>query len=343
MRTARWIMPLLLLLLVPLPLLVAPRDARAIPGGLALYAIGLAAWWLSQRAEADRLRSTLIGALMGLAAAYLAMPLLRFLAYPPLEFGDSAAGHTLLVLALYLGLGLLGAGWGARVGAVSAAEGIPRDVSSAPPPLRKICDTSVLIDGRIADMAEAGFVDGTLIIPQFILRELQSIADSAEPLKRNRGRRGLDVVKRLQEIEDVTVEITAADYPDEREVDHKLLRLATDLEASLITNDFNLNKVARVRSIKVLNLNDLVNALKTIFLPGEVIQTTVTRSGKEPGQGIAYLDDGTMVVVDGGAAHVGRQVRTVVTNIHQTTAGRMIFSRFEDVAGRKSEAEDKQS
>jgi uncharacterized protein YacL len=181
-------------------------------------------------------------------------------------------------------------------------------------------------------MAEAGFIDGTLVIPQFVLRELQGIADSSEQLRRNRGRRGLGVVEKLQAIKGIRVEIPIIDYADEREVDHKLIRLATDLGASLFTNDFNLNKVARVRSIRVLNLNDLINALKTILLPGEEITLVMTRAGKEQGQGVAYLDDGTMVVVDGGGNYVGKTVKVVVTNIHQTTAGRMIFTRFEEVA-----------
>ncbi len=224
----------------------------------------------------------------------------------------------------------------------TAAESRPGEPEISPSmPHLKICDTSVLIDGRLADMAQAGFVDGELVIPQFILRELQGIADSSEQLKRNRGRRGLDIVKRLQDIPDIKVSIPAKDFPEEREVDHKLMLLANETGAALVTNDFNLNKLARVRSIKVLNLNDLVNALKTIYLPGEEIQITVSRAGKEAGQGIAYLDDGTMVVVDSGASHVGHQIKAVVTNIHQTTAGRMIFTRFEDVVSKRGHTEDK--
>jgi rRNA-processing protein FCF1 len=340
--TRAWV-PLGLLPLLAAPFILAPGDARAIPFGLCLYALAVIFWLLLFRIEPDTRRAVVLGAGAGAAFAFCLTPLVNAVSRSPSGIADSSAGRGIAIAFFYVTAIILGAAIALeRVRRARAPESdAGRDARVAAAHLLKICDTSVLIDGRIAEMAEAGFVDGELVIPQFILRELQSIADSSDQLKRNRGRRGLDIVKRLQEVKDITVSIPSTDFADEREVDHKLIRLAGDLGAVLITNDFNLNKVARVRSIKVLNLNDLVNALKTIYLPGEIVVTQVTRSGKEPGQGIAYLDDGTMVVVDGGAGYVGRQIRVVVTNIHQTTAGRMIFSRFEEAVGRKGEGEEK--
>lgn len=337
-----WVL-LALLPLIAAPFLLAPGDDRALPIGLGLYALGAVVWLLLLRLCSDSRRALVIGSACGALFAFVLSPLVFSISRSPSGIGDSTAGRAIAFVALYLASIVFGAAIALERVRRDVAEKVDAGPGPAASPLLKVCDTSVLIDGRIAEMAEAGFVDGELVIPQFILRELQSIADSSDQLKRNRGRRGLDIVKRLQETKGITVSIPATDYADEKEVDHKLIHLAFDLNAALITNDFNLNKVARVRSIKVLNLNDLVNALKTIYLPGELIVTSVTRAGKEPNQGVAYLDDGTMVVVDGGAAYVGRPVRVCVTNIHQTTAGRMIFSRFEEAVGRKGEGEEKSS
>jgi len=192
----------------------------------------------------------------------------------------------------------------------------------------KILDTSVIIDGRIADMAETGFVEGSLIVPRFVLRELQSIADSSDPMKRRRGRRGLEVLNRLQSDPELNVELVETDFPDIREVDAKLVALAKSTGAKVLTNDYNLNKVAELQGAGVLNINGLAEALKPVVLPGEPIAVRVVKEGKEPGQGVAYLDDGTMVVVDSGKNWMGQTVEVVVTSVLQTTAGRMIFARL---------------
>ena len=192
----------------------------------------------------------------------------------------------------------------------------------------KILDTSVIIDGRIADIAETGFLEGVLIIPQFILKELQHIADSSDPIKRNRGRRGLEILHKIQKRIDVQVEIDEQDFPKIKEIDAKLVELAKLLQAKLITNDFNLNKVAELQGVSVLNVNELANALKPVVLPGEVIEVQVLKEGKEYGQGIAYLDDGTMIVIDHAKKLIGKTVSVSVTSVLQTTAGRMIFGQL---------------
>lgn len=194
----------------------------------------------------------------------------------------------------------------------------------------KLVDTSVIIDGRIADVCQTGFVEGTLLVPRFILKELQNIADSADELRRAKGRHGLDVLKVLQDPEKshLQLKIIEDDPKDVREVDGKLVILARQYHAKILTNDFNLNKVAQIEGIQVLNINDLANALKPVVLPDEQMEIKIIKEGKEPTQGVGYLDDGTMVVVDGGRAYMGRTVSVLVTSVLQTTAGRMIFTRF---------------
>ncbi len=196
----------------------------------------------------------------------------------------------------------------------------------------KLLDTSVIIDGRIADITETGFLEGTLVIPQFILRELQHIADSSDQLKRNRGRRGLDILQKIQKKVDIRVEISDMEFPEIREVDNKLVAMAKALNAKIVTNDFNLNKVAELHGVGVLNINELTNALRPVVLPGEDMRVYVLKEGKEYNQGIAYLDDGTMVVVDNGRRHIGQTIDVCVTSVLQTTAGRMIFSRLKEEA-----------
>lgn len=191
----------------------------------------------------------------------------------------------------------------------------------------KILDTSVIIDGRIAEVCEAGFLDGVFVVPQFILQELQHIADSPDPLKRARGRRGLDILHRIQKMSHITVRITDEDFPKIREVDSKLVALARSHDAKIITNDFNLNKVAELQGVTVLNINELANALKPVVLPGESMRVFVIKEGKEYNQGVAYLDDGTMVVVENGRRLIGKNAEVTVTSVLQTTAGRMIFSK----------------
>ena len=194
----------------------------------------------------------------------------------------------------------------------------------------KILDTSVIIDGRIADIAETGFLDGNLVIPQFVLRELQMVADSADSLKRNRGRRGLDILQRIQKIANLEIRIVEEDFPQIREVDLKLIELAKLYGCKIVTNDFNLNKVAQLRGVEVLNINELANALKPIVLPGETMRVFILKEGKEYNQGVAYLDDGTMVVVDNARRMISKTIDVSVTSVLQTTAGKMIFGKFDD-------------
>lgn len=196
----------------------------------------------------------------------------------------------------------------------------------------KLLDTSVIIDGRIADISETGFIEGTLVVPQFVLTELQHIADSSDTLKRTRGRRGLDILKKLQDERMTKVEITEEDFEDVQEVDLKLVRLAKKRgnDTQIVTNDFNLNKVCELHHVKVLNINDLANAVKPVVIPGEDMQVMVIKDGKEHNQGVAYLDDGTMIVVEGGRSYIGQAITVTVTSVLQTSAGRMIFAKPKD-------------
>ena len=195
----------------------------------------------------------------------------------------------------------------------------------------KVLDTSVIIDGRIADICRTGFVEGRLNVPRFILRELQSIADSEDALKRNRGRRGLDVLRLLQKEPKVEIHIADRDYPEIADVDAKLVQFSKEIGAIVLTNDYNLNKVAELQGVKVLNINELANALKPVVLPGEEMSVLVLREGKEIGQGVGYLDDGTMIVIDGGKKYVGSEVEVVVTSVLQTPAGKMIFTKLKSL------------
>jgi uncharacterized protein YacL len=237
--------------------------------------------------------------------------------------------HSFVLIVLpYLGL-VLGAEHGEWLDP-------PRFVSlfrsTVPARHYKILDTSVIIDGRIAEVCETGFIDGTLVIPQFVLKELQLVADSADSLKRNRGRRGLDLLQRIQKMSDIDVQISDVDFPDVHEVDLKLIELARTLKGKIVTNDFNLNKVAQLRGVEVLNVNELTHSLRPVVLPGESMTVFILKEGKEYNQGVAYLDDGTMVVVDNARRHIGKTIDIVVTSVLQTTAGKMIFGRFIDAA-----------
>lgn len=191
----------------------------------------------------------------------------------------------------------------------------------------KLLDTSVIIDGRIADICDTGFIEGTLLIPVFVLEELQHIADSSDVLKRTRGRRGLDILQRIRQSTKVKVEITNVDFDDIAEVDSKLVRLGQQVGGKIITNDYNLNKVAQLRGVEVLNINELSNAVKPVVIPGETMHVTIVKAGKEPGQGVAYLDDGTMIVVENGYHHMNESITVEVTSALQTAAGRMIFAK----------------
>jgi len=193
-----------------------------------------------------------------------------------------------------------------------------------------ILDTSVIIDGRIADICDTGFVEGTLLVPRFVLDELQYIADSSDSMKRSRGRRGLDILNRMQKSSGIHIEVVDQDFPKLKGVDAKLVAMAKKMNGRIITNDFNLNKVAELQGIKILNVNELANALKPVVLPGEIMTVKIIKDGKEPGQGVAYLDDGTMIIVDNAQKFQGSNVEVVVTSVLQTTAGRMIFSELKE-------------
>lgn len=201
----------------------------------------------------------------------------------------------------------------------------------------KIVDTNIIIDGRILDICKTGFVDGTLIVPRFVLKELQYIADSSDVLRRNRGRRGLDILHGMQKSPNIDIRISEQDFPEIKEVDAKLIELGKSLNAKVITNDFNLNQIAELQAVAVLNINELANAVKPVILPGEAMTVRVVKEGKEYAQGVAYLDDGTMVVVDNGRSLMGQTIDVVVTSILQTAAGRMIFTKKkEESNGRRN-------
>ncbi len=236
----------------------------------------------------------------------------------------------LIVVATYVGVRLSIRNKERLRHLLKIGEGDTKEVSQGRMPTSKILDSSVLIDGRIADICSTEFIEGELIIPNFVLSELQEIADSSDSLKRNRGRTGLDIAKRMQSEINVGVTILNEDFLQLPSVDVKLIALAKKMSASIITNDFNLNKVADLQGVKVLNINDLSNAIKPMVLPGERMVVNVIKEGKEADQGIAYLDDGTMVVVEEGKKFVGTQIEVSVTGVLQTSAGRMIFTKFEE-------------
>ena len=238
-------------------------------------------------------------------------------------------------LVFLLGLPYLGLVIGARFG----HEQFPGPSGHASPgasnATTKVLDTSVIIDGRVADLCETGFLEGPFLVPHFILNELQHIADSSDSLKRARGRRGLDILNKIQKMPDVDVRIVEEDFPHVKEVDAKLVVLAKKVGGRIITNDLNLNKVAELQGVRVLNINELCNALRPVVLPGETIRVFVLKEGKEAGQGVAYLDDGTMIVVNNARRCIGRNVDVTVTSVLQTTAGRMIFTRLKEETERE--------
>ena len=270
----------------------------------------------------SRLLGAIIGFIAGLAIARAIEAGLFWT-----DFADRRVeffhGFLLIVLP-YLGL-VLGAKNGEWLEPVRLV-GLFRPVG--PERRYRILDTSVIIDGRIADVCETGFIDGTLVIPQFVLKELQLVADSGDSMKRNRGRRGLDILQKIQKMAAVEVTISDVDFPEVREVDLKLIELARTLQGKIVTNDFNLNKVAQLRGVDVLNVNELANALKPVVLPGELMKVFILKEGKEYNQGVAYLDDGTMVVVDNARKMISKTIDIVVTSVLQTTAGKMIFGRY---------------
>ena len=279
-----------------------------------------------------RLIGAVTGSVLGIFGAALFCLVLRS---APLSGATSAAIQIFVLLLMsYVGL-LVGASKGdllnpAALGTVFSSDRPTRRSA-------KVLDTSVIIDGRIADIAEAGFIDGMMVVPEFVLRELQTVADSTDASKRQRGRRGLDMLQRMQSNTSIQVQIVPDDFPSIHEVDLKLLELAKKWEAKVVTNDFNLNKVAHLHHVEVLNINDLANALKPVVLPGEKMNVLILKEGKEYNQGVGYLDDGTMVVVDHARKLIGKSVDISVTSVLQTASGKMIFGKMEE-NGRASEA-----
>ncbi|MFH1114913.1 MAG: PIN domain-containing protein [Pseudomonadota bacterium] len=295
------------------PTLSAAAGIAGIFLGLGL--LSLVRMWV--KLEVHQLIGGAVGTIGGALLAVLISSGLYYQIDPP-EVSALLYGLTLINLMLV----------GMQLGTAKAAELKALPGSTVPMSRRivGILDTSVIIDGRIADVCETGFLDGDLIIPEFVLQELQTIADSAENTKRIRGRRGLDILNKIRKQSLVNIIIENTDYPDIKEVDQKLISMAKETGHALLTNDFNLNKVAEVHSIQVLNMNRLANALKPVVLPGEIMKIQILKEGKEAGQGVAYLEDGTMVVVDHGKKQMGRTVEATVTSVLQTPAGRMIFA-----------------
>lgn len=278
-----------------------------------------------QRASMRRLIGAAIGSILGILGSYLMGLVLGRTSIP--DGSRSFMDVGLLLVMTYIGL-VVGANKGdmLNLSALGGLFGSERSTRRMP----KVLDTSVIIDGRIADICEAHFMDGVLLIPQFVLRELQFVADSADGLKRQRGRRGLEVLQRIQKMPHLEVEIADDDFPAVADVDLKLIELAKRYDGKIVTNDYNLNKVASLQGIEILNVNQLANSLKPVVLPGETMRVFILREGKEYNQGVAYLDDGTMVVVDGARRMINKTIDITVTSVHQTTAGKMIFGRIDE-------------
>lgn len=314
-----------------------PFNLSRIWAGGAGLAFGLVVFLVEVRLKRTSLRRLIgasIGTILGILAAYLMTLVLAHTSMPEAE--RSFIGMAVLLVMTYIGM-IVGADKGDMLNLQAFGGVFGNDRTQ--PRMLKVVDTSVIIDGRIADICESHFVDGTLLIPAFVLRELQMVADSADPLKRQRGRRGLEVIQRIQKMPHVDVEVVDEDFPQIAEVDLKLIELAKRHDCKIVTNDFNLNKVAGVHGIEILNVNQLANALKPVVLPGETMRVFILREGKEYNQGVAYLDDGTMVVVDGARKMINKTIDINVTSVHQTTAGKMIFGRFDDRADRADRAE----
>jgi uncharacterized protein YacL len=293
------------------------------------YVTVVPASWLIRRVQ-ELSTAEFVTAVIGLFVGLLLGLLLGL----PLAQIDGPLGTWLpLGISLFLGLGMMGLTVAKRFDLIAAAEGTglvrrpgePKASSEGEP--RIVVDTSVLIDGRIAEIIESGFVYGTLVVPRFVLAELQHIADSSDTLRRNRGRRGLEILNRMQRDARTPVEIVEDDAPGIAEVDAKLVELAKRRSHVVLTNDFNLNRVAELQGVRVMNINSLANAVKPAVLPGEDLRVKVIQEGKEAGQGVGFLDDGTMIVVEGGARLIDREVDLTVTRVLQTVAGRMIFAQ----------------
>ncbi len=318
---------------------VRPFDT-SLRGAIGLGLFGGALIMLAEmrlrHAALSRVIGGAIGMLLGVAGAALAAAVLR----SAIGDGTSAALQILiLVLGAYLGVAVGGAqGESLNLSALGVFQKkTESNVTS------KVLDTSVIIDGRIADIAEAGFLDGPILIPQFVLWELQAIADSSDTARRNRGRRGLDMLRRLQENSDLQIEVTERDFPKLKEVDQKLVELAREVEGKIVTTDFNLNKLAAVQGVSTLNINELANAVKPVMMAGESMSVLIQKEGKEHNQGVAYLDDGTMVVVDHARHLISKRADIIVTSVLQTSAGKMIFGKLEQGDPQSDQPDARQS
>jgi uncharacterized protein YacL len=298
-----------------LPPLVAAACGGLLGGCIIFFEIRL------EQVSLKRLIGAAVGSVLGIFGAFLMSLVLEPATHQPfLQVG-------ILLWMTYCGM-IVGAKKGDMLN-LAALGGIFGGEKGSKKSF-KILDTSVIIDGRIADIAETGFLDGVLVIPQFVLRELQLVADSADSMKRNRGRRGLDILQRVQKMAHLNVQIVEEDFPHVRDVDMKLIELAKVYDCKVITNDFNLNKVAQLHGVEVLNINELANSLKPIVLPGETMRVFILKEGKEYNQGVAYLDDGTMVVVDNAKKLISKTIDISVTSVLQTTAGKMIFGKYDE-------------
>ncbi len=314
---------------------MGPFGLRGLPAagaGFLIALVVLLAELRLRRAALSGLLGGAFGAVLGIFAALLVTLVISRTDEP--EPTKSFLEFASLFAFGYLGL-VLGSGRSGELRADSLGGLFEKGTAPAEP--MKLLDTSALIDGRIADICAAQFLDGVLGVPQFVLRELQMVADSSDGLKRQRGRRGLEVLQQMQKMPGVEIRILEDDHTQAGDVDRKLVELARRTGAKIVTNDFNLNKVATVQGVSVLNVNQLANALKTAVLPGEPLRVLIAREGKEASQGVAYLDDGTMVVVDGARRMINKSVDVVVTSVHQTTAGKMIFGRLEERAEQRTE------
>lgn len=294
--------------------------------GIIIGFIGILLELVLKRVSINYIISAITGGIIGLIAAHL-------IYFPFYVIFQEDQNILILIKAVLIGiLSYLGIVIGVKMGNEIKFINLKGLIggSAASGANNKLLDTSVIIDGRIADLCETSFMEGVFIIPRFILVELQHIADSSDSLKRARGRRGLDILHKMQKIVNIDVRIIEDDFPNIKEVDSKLIALAKGMKARIITNDLNLNKIAELQGITVLNINELCNALKPIVLPGETMKVFVLKEGKEHGQGVAYLDDGTMIVVDEARRFIGKTVDVTVTSVLQTTAGRMIFTRLKE-------------
>jgi len=320
-----WLVRLLVIIAGPLiSYFQISHTAQGILIGFAVSLFVILAEIIIHRIPLDTLIAGVLGVILGLIAAKLLDYTLYLVDNPRIY--EWMKDYSLLIKIIFAYLGLVIA-----VQKKSELDLLDRDIFRRGN--RKkitdliVLDTSAIIDGRIADIAGTKFLSGALVIPRFVLEELQTLADSSDAMKRNRARRGLDIIAQLQKEEDLTIKIFNKDYPELHDTDAKLLQLAKDIEGKIITTDFNLNKVAVLQGVTVLNINDLSNALKPVYLPGEIMPIFVVKEGKEHHQGIGYLDDGTMVVVEEGRRYIGKRIEVMVTSILQTSSGRMIFTR----------------